>query len=116
MRSAETWTRSCWSLADTIEKQAQLNRTIRSAMTYPSVVLSVMVVIFLALIIFIVPVFQKLFTSLGGKLPFPTRVVIEISNIMTSVWVLLIIAIIVGGIIGFRKWINTENGRRKWDG
>ena len=64
----------------TIEKQAQLNRTIRSAMTYPAVVLSVMVVIFTALIIFIVPVFQKLFKSLGGKLPLPTQILIEISR------------------------------------
>ncbi len=59
------------SLADTIEKQAQLNQTIRSAMTYPAVVLSVMVVIFTAMIVFIVPVFQNLFKTLGGKLPLP---------------------------------------------
>ncbi len=103
------------SLADTIEKQAQLNRTIRSAMTYPSVVLGVMVVIFTAMIVFIVPVFQNLFKSLGGKLPFPTRVLIKISQIITSPWVLLIIAVVVGGIIGLRKWISTEDGRRKWD-
>jgi type IV pilus assembly protein PilC len=103
------------SLAETIEKQAQLNRTIRSAMTYPAVVLSVMLVIFTAMIVFIVPVFQKLFTSLGGKLPFPTRVLIKISEIMTSVWVLLVIAVIVGSIIGVRKWIATDEGRRRWD-
>lgn len=103
------------SLADTIEKQAQLNRTIRSAMTYPAVVLSVMLIIFTAMIVFIVPVFQNLFTSLGGKLPFPTRVLIKISQIMTSVWVLLVIAVIVGSIIGLRKWISTEEGRRRWD-
>ncbi len=103
------------SLADTIEKQVQLNRTIRSAMTYPAVVLSVMVIIFTAMIVFIVPVFQNLFSSLGGKLPFPTRVLIKISQIVTSPWVLLIIAIIVGGIFALRKWISTEEGRRKWD-
>ena len=85
------------NLADTIEKQAQLNRTIRSAMTYPAVVLSVMVVIFTAMIVFIVPVFQNLFKSLGGKLPPPTQILIEISEIVTSAWVLLVIAVIVGG-------------------
>ena len=74
-----------------------------------------MVIIFTAMIVFIVPVFKNLFTSLGGKLPFPTRVLIKISEIVTSVWVLLIIAVIVGGIIGLRKWIATEEGRRKWD-
>ena len=102
-------------LSDTIEKQANLNKTIKSAMTYPSVVLGVMVVIFSAMIIFIVPVFQKLFKSLGGKLPLPTQILIDISNIMTSIWVFVVIAVIVGIIIGVRKWISTENGRRIWD-
>jgi type IV pilus assembly protein PilC len=103
------------SLADTIEKQAQLNRTIRSAMTYPAVVLSVMVAIFTAMIVFIVPVFQNLFATLGGKLPLPTRILIMISQIITSAWVLLVIAVIVGTIIGLKKWIATDEGRRKWD-
>ena len=102
-------------LSDTIEKQASLNKTIKSAMTYPSVVLGVMVVIFSAMIIFIVPVFQNLFKSLGGKLPLPTQILIEISNIMTSVWVFAVIAAVVAIIIGIRKWIATENGRRIWD-
>jgi type IV pilus assembly protein PilC len=103
------------NLADTIEKQAQLNRTIRSAMTYPAVVLSVMLVIFTAMIVFIVPVFQNLFKTLGGKLPVPTQILIKISNTVTSVWILLIIAIVVVGIVGLRKWIATPEGRRKWD-
>ena len=102
-------------LANTIEKQAALNKTIKSAMTYPAVVMSVMFVIFSAMIIFIVPVFQNLFKSLGGKLPLPTQILIDVSNIMTSAWVLLVIAIVVGAIVGIRKWIATENGRRIWD-
>ncbi len=103
------------SLASTIEKQAQLNRTIRSAMTYPGVVLTVMLTIFTAMIVFIVPVFQNLFQSLGGKLPLPTRILISISKVVTSAWVLLVIAVIIAGIIGLRWWIGTDEGRRKWD-
>jgi type IV pilus assembly protein PilC len=103
------------NLASTIEKQSQLNRTIKSAMTYPLVVFCVMLVIFTAMIVFIVPVFQNLFKSLGGKLPLPTLILIKISNIVTSVWVLLVIAIVVGAIFGVRKWIATDEGRRKWD-
>ena len=103
------------NLATTIEKQANLNRTIRSAMTYPAVVLSVMVLIFTAMIIFIVPVFQNLFKTLGGKLPLPTQVLIDVSKIITSPWVLVIIAAIIGGIYGLRKWIATDEGRVKWD-
>jgi type IV pilus assembly protein PilC len=103
------------NLATTIEKQANLNRMIRSAMTYPAVVLSVMVVIFTAMILFIVPVFQNLFKSLGGQLPLPTQVLIDVSKIVASPWVLLIIAVIIGGIYGLRKWIATDEGRVKWD-
>jgi len=102
-------------LANTIENQANLNRTIRSAMTYPAVVLSVMVLIFTAIIIFIVPVFQNLFSSLGGKLPVPTQMLIDLSNIVASPWILLIIGVVVGAIILFRRWINTEKGRLAWD-
>lgn len=102
-------------LAATIENQAAINKTIRSAMTYPAVVLSVMIVIFTAMLVFIVPVFQHLFTTLGGKLPFPTRVLITVSQILTSVWVLLVIAVVIGTVIGVRRWIATDEGRRKWD-
>ena len=102
-------------LAQTIEKQANLNRTIRSAMTYPAVVLSVMVLIFTAIIVFIVPVFQNLFSSLGGKLPVPTQMLIDLSNIIASPWSLVIIIVIGGAIFLFRKWIDTEDGRVKWD-
>ncbi len=102
-------------LADTIEKQAQLNKTIKSAMTYPAVVMSVMFVIFSAMIVFIVPVFQNLFKTLGGKLPLPTQILIDVSNVMTSPWVVVVIAVVIGIVVGVRKWIATEDGRRIWD-
>ena len=103
------------SLATTMEKQANLNRTIKSAMTYPAVVLCVMLVIFTAMLVFIVPVFKNLFASLGGKLPFPTLILIKISSILTSLWAFVVIAVIVGIIVGIRKWIATDEGRRRWD-
>jgi type IV pilus assembly protein PilC len=102
-------------LAATMEKQAVLRRTVRSAMTYPAVVISVMVVIFLALLIFIVPVFTKLFASLHAKLPAPTLIIIGISKIVLSVWAFLVVAVIVTAVVLFRRWIKTENGRLKWD-
>jgi len=102
-------------LANTMEKQAVLRRTVRSAMTYPAVVLSVMVVIFLALLIFVVPIFSKLFKSLGAKLPTPTLMVIGISKIVLSPWSVVLVGGLVVGVILFRRWIRTEDGRRKWD-
>jgi type IV pilus assembly protein PilC len=102
-------------LARTMEKQAALQRTIKSAMTYPIVVLSVMVVIFLALLIFIVPTFQKLFTSLHAKLPVPTLIILRISKIVMSLWAFVLIAVLGAGVFAFRKWIATDDGRQKWD-
>lgn len=102
-------------VASTLEKQAILNRTIRSAMTYPAVVMSVMVVIFLALLIFIVPTFQKLFTQLHAKLPTPTRIILGLSHIVLSAWALVVLAVLIVGFVAFRRWIATESGREKWD-
>ncbi len=102
-------------LSATMEKQAQLNRKIRSAMTYPAVVLSVMVIIFLALLIFIVPVFSKLFKSLGAKLPLPTQIMIDTSKVVLSPWAVLLVAILITGVVLLRKWIKTDTGRHKWD-
>jgi type IV pilus assembly protein PilC len=102
-------------LSSTMEKQAALNRKIRSAMTYPAVVLSVMAIIFLALLIFIVPVFSKLFKSLGAKLPAPTLLMIDASHVVLSPWAVLLVAMAIVGVVLFRKWILTPKGRHKWD-
>ena len=102
-------------LAATMEKQAVLYRTIRGAMTYPAIVVSVMIVIFLALLIFIVPVFKNLFSSLHASLPLPTQIIIKVSGIILSPWSVVVLALLGGGIYGFRRWINTEDGRVKWD-
>ncbi|MDA8268426.1 MAG: type II secretion system F family protein [Actinomycetota bacterium] len=102
-------------LAQTMEKQAELNRKIRSAMTYPAVVLSVMVLIFTALLVFVVPVFKKIFTQLHATLPGPTQVILHLSAIVLSPWVLVLLAVVVIGVVLLRRWIATDDGRRKWD-
>jgi type IV pilus assembly protein PilC len=102
-------------LAATMEKQAVLKRTIKSAMTYPAIVMCVMILIFLALLIFIVPVFKNLFNSLHASLPLPTQIIIKVSGIVLSFWSLLLLAMLGGGIYAFRRWIETEQGRDKWD-
>ena len=102
-------------LAATMEKQAVLKRTIKSAMTYPAIVLSVMILIFLALLVFIVPVFKNLFASLHASLPLPTQLIIKASGIILSFWSVLLLAMLGAGIYAFRRWIQTEQGRDKWD-
>jgi type IV pilus assembly protein PilC len=102
-------------LSTTLEKQVELRQKVRSAMSYPAIVLCAVIVIVTAMMIFIVPIFKNLFKTLNGTLPLPTRIVIGVSNVVASVWLLLVIAVIVTIVVLMRRWIATPGGRRKWD-
>ena len=103
------------NVATQLEKQVELNRKIRGAMTYPIVVLGVIGTLFLLMMVLVVPTFKRVFSQLGATLPGPTQVVIDISNALLSWRVIVIIAVIVMGVVLFRRWIRTENGRMMWD-
>jgi len=98
-----------------LERQVDLNRKIRGAMTYPVVVVSVIAIIFIVMMAVIVPIFKTLFKTLGGQLPTPTRILITISNTLLSWRAGIVLVVLVAIILIFRWWINTENGRMKWD-
>jgi type IV pilus assembly protein PilC len=101
-------------LADTIEKQVELRRKVKSAMTYPVVVAILVLLIVTAMLLFVIPMFEDLYRELGGKLPAPTQILINVSKLARKLWFLII-----GGeialVFGFRKWINSEEGRKRWD-
>ena len=101
-------------LADTIEKQVELRRKIRSAMTYPIVALSICVLIATAMLLFIVPQFKAIYADLGGQLPLPTRILISASDMLKK-WFPVFIVLGGVGVYVFRRWIKTENGRMIWD-
>jgi type IV pilus assembly protein PilC len=101
-------------LADTIEKQVELRRKIRSAMTYPIVALAICLLIASAMLLFIVPQFKAIYVDLGGQLPLPTRVLISLSDILKAWFPLFVVAGGIGVYL-FRRWIKTENGRMVWD-
>ena len=104
------------SIATQLEKQVAIARKIRGAMTYPAVVVSVISLLFVVMMVFIVPVFKRLFVTLDAPLPTPTKIVITISNTLASWHAGIVIAVVVMAIIGWRRWIATQNGREKWDG
>ncbi len=79
-------------IADTLEKDVELRRRIKSALTYPVVVLALAVILTTVMLIFIVPIFVGMFAELGGELPLPTRILLGLSNLVTSFWWLLLIA------------------------
>jgi type IV pilus assembly protein PilC len=103
------------NIADQLEAQVELNRKVRGAMVYPIVVVSVIFLIFLVMMVVIVPIFKKLFTTLGGKLPTPTRILISISNTLLSWHAAIVLLVLIAAVLAFRWWINTDTGRMKWD-
>jgi type IV pilus assembly protein PilC len=102
-------------LATSIEKRVALRSKVRSAFTYPAVVVCVVVLVVTAIMIFVVPTFKHLYDSLHGVLPLPTRIVIGASNVLASIWALAVVAAVVGLVVAFRWWISTERGRLTWD-
>jgi type IV pilus assembly protein PilC len=102
-------------VANQLEKQVELARKIKGAMMYPIIVLSIIGIIFVAMMVIVVPVFKTLFKTLNAPLPGPTKLVVSISNTLVSWHVVIVILVIVAAIIGFRRWIRTEDGRAKWD-
>lgn len=98
--------RSLESVAGTFEADVKLRGTIKSALTYPVIVLIMAVVATIAMLTFIVPVFQKMFASLGGTLPLPTLILINISHNMA--WILPLLIVL---SIAFVFWWR-RNGHR----
>jgi type IV pilus assembly protein PilC len=101
-------------LAVTIEKQVELRGKIRSAMAYPVAVICLVCCILAAMLIFIIPIFKKMYAQLGGTLPTMTRVLISLSNIAVKGAPFLIVLVIVG-VFCFKKWLKTDKGRATWD-
>src|SRR5918999_758827 len=101
-------------VADQLEREQDLKRKIRSAMTYPVVVLAFAILVASIMLIFIVPIFAKLFTDLGGTLPLPTRICMLISDILTSLWGVLVYAGMALAVVVFLRWKKSESGRKVW--
>ena len=101
-------------LAEIIEKQVELRRKIKSAMTYPVAVLCLVLLIVTAMLIFVVPTFETLYADLGGTLPLPTRILLAVSRIATKFAPIIIVAEIIAAFM-FRRWIQSEKGRAAWD-
>jgi type IV pilus assembly protein PilC len=100
--------------ADQLEKDDSLRRQVKSAMMYPTVVLSFAGVVLVGMIAFIVPVFVGVFEDFGGELPLITRFTVGLSSVVTGYWYLLL-AGSVGTVVGFKKWKRSERGRPQWD-
>ena len=101
-------------LSKYIEKSMKLKRQIKSAMAYPSTIVAVAVVVIVVLLVWVIPIFSKMFTDFGGVLPAPTRMVIGTSDFMQHN-ILIIIGAVGLIIFGLSRYYKTSNGRRTVD-
>jgi type IV pilus assembly protein PilC len=101
-------------LAQYIEKTMNLKKKVKGAMVYPAAVLVVALLVIGSMLIFVIPVFQKMFADMGGTLPGFTQLVINISEILRGYWWAFGIFFL-GLFFGFRYYYQTEKGRERID-
>jgi type IV pilus assembly protein PilC len=97
-------------LATFMEKNDALVRKVKGAMIYPGVITSVAGIAIVVLLVFVIPVFEKMFASVGMALPLPTRVVIGMSQFLQHYWWAVIVAIGVG-VFSLKKYYATPDGK-----
>jgi len=101
-------------LADQIEKEVELRRQIKSAMTYPIVVVCLVLLILSAMLLFIVPQFESIYASLGGTLPLPTRILLNLSKALRTYWWMFLLGA-VGASFALKRYKRTTSGRARID-
>jgi type IV pilus assembly protein PilC len=97
-------------LATFLEKNDALVRKVKGAMIYPGVIMSVAAIAIVVLLLFVIPVFEKMFESVGMPLPLPTRVVISMSRFLQSYWWVVIAGFMFAGW-SLKKYYATSDGK-----
>jgi len=101
-------------LAGFMEKNMALKKKVKGAMTYPIICLCISFVVVAVMLVFVVPVFQKMFADFGSALPAPTQMVVNMSEFVKGNFH-IIIGIIVGIVFAIKKVYKTEKGRERID-
>jgi len=97
-----------------IEKETQIKRRVKGAMIYPTMVLIFATLVLTGMLLFLVPIFVKIFAQLGGQLPKLTQIVVDMSNLLKNDWYIIFPSLF-GSIFAFFRWKKSERGRKQWD-
>jgi type IV pilus assembly protein PilC len=97
-----------------IEKETQIKRRVKGAMIYPTLVLCFATLVLTGMLMFLVPIFVKIFQDLGGELPTLTQWIVNVSNLLRNYW-FVIFPLLGGSVFGAIKVKRTEWGRMNWD-
>src|SRR6266705_1514956 len=101
-------------LAGFLEASARLRKKVKSAMTYPVIVVCIAFAITTFLIVRVVPIFGEIFADFGAKLPAPTQFLIDVSNFVRGQWYILLAAM-AGAYFGVRTFLRSTRGKQLWD-
>jgi type IV pilus assembly protein PilC len=104
-----------------VEKADALRRQVKSALMYPALVFGFAIVVLVAIVIFVIPVFANIFKEIAAEnpgesssLPAPTQLCVGASDLLTGYWFLILPGVVIGTIAFFR-WKKTERGKDVWD-
>jgi type IV pilus assembly protein PilC len=101
-------------LAGFLEASSRLRKKIKSAMTYPVIVVCIAFAITTFLIVRVVPIFGEIFADFGAKLPAPTQFLIDVSSFVRGQWYILLAAM-AGTFFGVRTFLRSTRGKQLWD-
>jgi type IV pilus assembly protein PilC len=108
-------------IAYQVEKSDALRRQVKSALMYPALIFGFAMVVLIAVVAFVIPIFVGIFEEIGkenpsekASLPMPTQICVTASDLITGAWYILI-PLLVASFIGFFKWKRTERGKNIWD-
>jgi len=101
-------------LAAYIEKAMALKKRVKTAMFYPSTIVTVAVVVVIFLLMYVIPTFEQLFEGFGATLPLPTVIVLEASRIVRA-YLLVMLAGLVAAVVGLRFYYRTPGGKMAID-
>lgn len=95
------------------EQEVETRKRIKTAMRYPSFVISFILVAMFVLNVKVIPQFTSMFSRFGVDLPLPTRILIGMSDFFVNYWPMMI-GVLLGCLFAFRAWLSTAAGRQKW--
>jgi len=101
-------------LAQYMEKAMGLKKKVKSAMIYPSTIITVALVVVVFLLIFVIPTFKSMFEGFGATLPLPTVIILEASRLMQK-YFLLGAGVIVAAVFALKAWYKTTAGETAID-
>jgi len=101
-------------LALSAEKEEAVRAKVKSAMLYPIIVVIVIIIAIIIMLYFVVPRFAALYSKYATELPLPTRMLLAMSDFFKQRWY-IVIGAITSLIVGFKMYVKTKKGHRRWD-